>query len=436
IAALVALFRIRRPERALGPVAAAVVVLCAQPAWKLAFGTYARPSGFADNVRSTPPKALRSATAPASTVPDLFVVVMDAYGRDDTLRAVHGIDNRPFIAELRKRGFVVSPRSHANYNQTVLCLSSAFNLDYYGSLPLPQVKDDLAVLAPAIDRSALRSCLERLGLKAVSVPTGMPLTDSPTADWVVSEPGASGRAGLSGLEETWWSTTPLAAIPRRDVPEFNLHRRRVEFALDALPRVAAQPWGKYTVAHIMVPHPPFVFGANGEAVDPPGGFTFVDGTRLTSRISRSEYSAAYGAQLAYANRRLMETIDGISRAARHPAIIVVMGDHGSRMGTDWDHPERTDFRESVGTLLAVRFPDPRPGDVAALERAGPVNVFRYILSSRYGENLPPLPEKAWYSGERHPFALRPVPEPWRRMDDAPERQPAAGSASGAPIRSQ
>ena len=57
-----------------------------------------------------------------------------------------------------------------------------------------------------------------------------------------------------------WALLPEA--DRRDL--FTKARDRTLFLLDQLPQIAADPQPTLTLAHIVCPHPPFIFGADGE----------------------------------------------------------------------------------------------------------------------------------------------------------------------------
>ena len=73
-----------------------------------------------------PPALSARAAAPAGA-PDIYVILLDEYPRTDTLAAVFGFDNRPFIDALTELGFEESAQSHSNYNATSPTLVSMFD---------------------------------------------------------------------------------------------------------------------------------------------------------------------------------------------------------------------------------------------------------------------------------------------------------------------
>ncbi len=74
---------------------------------------------------------------------------------------------------------------------------------------------------------------------------------------------------------------------------------------------------KFIYAHIMMPHPPYYFDA--------------EGNKNNSKIANdSKNQMSYLEQLKYTNTLLMETLKSILNHNENPPIIVVQGDHGFR----------------------------------------------------------------------------------------------------------
>ena len=65
--------------------------------------------------------------------PDIYYIILDAYGRSDVLQTTYGIDNSVFLSQLQELGFYVAECSMSNYAQTELSLSSSLNLNYLQS---------------------------------------------------------------------------------------------------------------------------------------------------------------------------------------------------------------------------------------------------------------------------------------------------------------
>jgi len=96
-----------------------------------------------------------SVNQPADGLPDIYVVLMDGYPRADVLDRLFGIDNQPFIAELRARGLTVAEESRSNYVFTQLTLASMFQARHIEDV------EDLAELVgtPGAHVTALRGAI-------------------------------------------------------------------------------------------------------------------------------------------------------------------------------------------------------------------------------------------------------------------------------------
>jgi len=68
-------------------------------------------------------------------VPDIYYIIMDAYGSEETLKEVYDFDNHKFITFLKNHGFFVTQNSHSNYAETALSMASALNMKYLHDLP-------------------------------------------------------------------------------------------------------------------------------------------------------------------------------------------------------------------------------------------------------------------------------------------------------------
>ena len=77
--------------------------------------------GLRGTVTLAPAAAAAGVAAPGT--PDIYLILLDAYPRTDSLASYFGFDNRPFIGELERLGFEEAKDSHSNYNATSLTLA-------------------------------------------------------------------------------------------------------------------------------------------------------------------------------------------------------------------------------------------------------------------------------------------------------------------------
>jgi hypothetical protein len=365
-------------------------------------------------------------TAETAKLPDIYYIILDAYGRADTLKAFYGYDNTPFIRELEKRGFYVPPRSRANYDETPLCLASSLNYTYLDELAKrvgPQ--GSLEACRKMLDDNAVIAHLSKFGYRYVSIGSGVGQARVDTADVSLNE-----QAEVQLFSE---EVNPITLKPDSEVyhAQYDRHRKRLLGVLDNLDTVAALPFKKFVFAHLLAPHPPFVFGSNGEPAYQRGGISFADASWLVSDTSRDWYKHRYIAQLEYVNKRTLQALDAILKQSKTPPIIIVQGDHGSRMNLDWESLARTDVREPFSILNAYFVP--KRVRARLYDTISPVNSFRVILSELFDAKLPLLPDRSYYSTADEPYKFFDVTEQ--------SKQPLTGAAAhgappsaGAPVR--
>jgi hypothetical protein len=348
------------------------------------------------------PQAQKPAPLPRLAVqertPDLYYIILDSFARADVLAATYGYDLEPFLTRLERRGFYVSRLSTANYCQTPLSLSSSLNADYLHPTP-----DDESWLPPAqtfFRNNAVISALRPMGYRFVTFATGFDFTDDRGVDVRLSP-----EPEYNGFHRLLLESTPVARwlpqIVARD--PYTMTRARTEFLFDRLPEVARENGPKFIFAHVLSPHPPFVFGEHGEDVSPHDSRYYLsDGTAYHSvyRGSRESYIAQYRAQVTYLVGRVERVIDGILANSSGPPIILLQSDHGSGLGLDVSSFERTDLWERMSILNAYYFPGERREGLH--QRITPVNSFRVVLNNEFGARLPLLPEENYYSSWAQP----------------------------------
>ena len=59
--------------------------------------------------------------------PDIYYIILDAYGRNDVLGE---FDNADFLTDLERRGFFVATSATSNYRDTLQSLASSLNFAY------------------------------------------------------------------------------------------------------------------------------------------------------------------------------------------------------------------------------------------------------------------------------------------------------------------
>jgi hypothetical protein len=353
--------------------------------------------------------ALPTTTQP-ERLPDIYYIILDSYGRSDELRRLYQFDNRPFLDHLRQRGFYIAERSTTNYCQTFISLCSTLNGQYLGWLSgADQSIDSWNDACTAMRESAVLATLKQHGYKLVAFATNYQPTDlEGIADvYLSAEPPTAVKT--SDFQRLLVSKTPLrlfADVKRTitgDDP-FTSYRQGIRYVFDHLGRIGPEHSPKFVFAHVMAPHPPFVFGENGETVlgDDVPTYT-ADGTQLHRGNDTTGYVDGYRRQATYITKLAQRAIDDILDHSPQPPIILLQGDHGP--GVRWTSgsadPDKTDVHERLRVLNAYYLPDGGRG--ALYPEISPVNSFRVVLKHYFGAKLDLLPDRSYLSSLQEPF---------------------------------
>jgi hypothetical protein len=328
-------------------------------------------------------------------LPDIYYIIVDAYGRADLLEEVYGLDNSELLSQLAGRGFYVADRSRSNYAQTALSLASSLNFDYLDDLvdSLDAFGDNRIPMQILIEDNRFVRFLRQQGYTIVEFESGYEYTRIEHDTRLTPFPGWS----PSEFEEGLIMLTPLSAF-RTTWADYR--RQRIEYAFEHLADPAQDSGPTFTFVHLLAPHWPFLFDADGNAIQPKGVGSHVP-------IFYEEFITYYSQQLLYTNKRLVPAIDAILSQSSEPPIVIVQADHGpdagkNTAGSDWESA----VRERMAILNAFYFPG---ADYERLyEEITPVNTFRVLLNHYLGADLDLLEDRVFYSSYEAPYAVTDV----------------------------
>jgi hypothetical protein len=331
--------------------------------------------------------------------PDIYYIILDGYARTDVMKSFFDFDNTPFLDRLEKQGFYLGRESIANYCQTPLSLSASLNSVYLDDL-VKGLGPDQTELSDLIGKSDVVATLKGIGYKFVTFATGFDPTEHPEADVYLSPHPFS-----SGFERMVIDITPLRRIwpnPSESQPA-KMSRDRTFFLLDRLPDVANDRAPTFTLAHVFCPHPPILYGRNGEDVRMRYVlYTLSGADRINGRFRNpAEFARGYRDQAEFITQRIEETIQRILARSPEPPIIILQSDHGSELNLDMTNVNNTDLKERMSILNAYYFPQRKYG--ALYPGISPVNSFRVVLNTFFGAHLKLLPDRSFFSTWADPY---------------------------------
>ena len=320
--------------------------------------------------------------------PDIYYIVLDSYAGSSHLMAAYDYDNEAFIDYLSDKGFYIASASRSNYSRTWLSIPSSLNMDYIDTLVSQRAlaSQYWSPLTDLVVDNRVETLLKSVGYKYVSFNTCEELTwRSPDADLAIDVSGSS----LNPLERVLVKYT-LASVVWHDSVNYREHVLKAFDELSGMPVIQGP---KFVFAHIMCPHSPYVFDADGRPVDP------VDGWHDPNK------SEKYLDQITFVNKKVELVIDQILSSSTTPPIIILQGDHGPRFvqSEDRDDPTAATAQDAHMILNAVYLPDGGAG--LMYESVSPVNTFRIVFNYYFGAHLPLLNDESYLSVTGNLFPL-------------------------------
>jgi hypothetical protein len=270
--------------------------------------------------QSTAPETLLVPDAP-DNFPDVYLIVLDMYGREDALLAHYNYDNREFVSQLEALGFYVAKCGRSNYSKTILSLPSQLNMDYIANLLEDNDHEKLTYL---LKNSVVQKAFEDIGYTSITFDTGAGWANLDKSDIFIDRPPEILGWSLEEFEELFLKTT--LARPLLDYSEsldtagfkffetgVEMKAQRIRIVLDHLLLLPEMEGPKFVYAHIMAPHPPHVFNPDGSV-------------NLSAETMDGQVGLPI--QLDYLNPQILELVKNIIENSDTDPIIILEGDHG------------------------------------------------------------------------------------------------------------
>ncbi|MFH1866939.1 MAG: hypothetical protein ABIJ81_02555 [Patescibacteria group bacterium] len=319
-------------------------------------------------------------------LPDIYYIIVDGHGRSDILQEFFQHNNSAFIQSLEELGFYVAVNSTANYTNTYHSLASSLNYNYINYLETEDFDPrDIRPLQKLIKDNSVTQFLQERGYTFVVGSSGWTGTEEIAADITMA-----GTVRINEFETILLSTTVLDALTSYHFSYLN-HHNRILYLLNHLDDVADDPRPTFTFAHVLSPHPPFVFNQDGSMPkhNYPVVFNEFLWTKLSDR-SIADYVKGYRQQVNYIDKRLVEIATAIINRSTQPPIIIIQGDHGPAQYFDYQNINDTGLRERMSILNAYYAPAANQDFFSTIT---PVNTFRVIFNNYFNADLPLLSDR-------------------------------------------
>jgi len=291
--------------------------------------------------------------------PNVYHIILDEYTDNEILLKKFNYDNKKFLEFLNKNGFYIPNKSFSTFGSTPSELELILNMDY------PREIGWVSDSYQALNNNKVMSVFSDQNYSIIETNSMMRWKNFSDVDTKLC------------YDTNFINSEFLDQVLRKSIIRYFLEqhhndtrRDTVRCTFNELSEIASQSSGpKYIFSHIYVPHPPFLFGPNGENVIPDH--------REISGLQSWENPQGYINQLIYATNQVSIVVKNIVK--NDPtAVIILQGDTGTLTGTDTFMTTMKDVYQAHSILYAVRIPD-----VNNLEYMVPVNTYRIIFNNYF-----------------------------------------------------
>jgi hypothetical protein len=370
-------------------------------------------AGRAGRTSVEPVTSVQAASQATGHRPDIYFLIFDRYGSADALHRRFGITSDVYDW-LRSHGFQVPANSHANYRATDFSLAATLNMRFLDGLAT-RIGPDSGDRTPAramIQENDVGRFLKARGYRYYQLGSWF----GPTRSIAIADENIAFGA-TSEFESVLHDTTMLPALDRvfgrgteeaqpaiaatdEAPPPDQAFRDRVRdgtlFELRQLQRVATAPGPKFVFAHLLLPHDPYVFHADGSVI-----------TEAESRAT--DEGRLYAGQVEFANRQIRDIVGYLLAGPEEERpVVIIEGDEGPLACRNTDCPSMTPdyLRLRLGNLVGLYLPGV---DEVVPDTFTSVNTFRLVFSTYFAADLPPLPDRSFtWPDDDHVYDFRDV----------------------------
>ena len=341
-------------------------------------------------------------------LPDVYYLILDEYARNDALIEYHDFSNHELTEFLENKGFHIAKNSFANYPMSVQSIPATMNMNYINFLA-DEIGTEVRNYKPLNEKNyglypnnMVIKNFKEMDYKIITFNTfALHLHENPLSDEVFCH------------RDKFLLDNRLVDVLARTSIFGYFVERWAEGELRQATLCAFENFGNagnvfdepvFVWAHIMLPHPPWIFGPNGEEITPGKPLLITDNPEF--RDSGWEPKMQYVQQVQFANKKTIEAVENILENNKN-AIIIIQGDHGTAWETNWMDPSKDDAWQRLRNFDAIYFPD-EDKRVQLNDDRTLVNTFRIVFNSYFGSDYEMLENKMYWGWNAKPYYFEDV----------------------------
>jgi hypothetical protein len=319
--------------------------------------------------------------------PDVYYIILDGYGGTKRMKQDLNFDNYEFLSELTNRGFFAPDLSSGNYPSTNWQMTSIFSMNYLPSKEKEQSDQEYYSSIIRIKRSneVMRN-FHHLDYEIINFQT----KGSITQEFLLNDQTFCQREQLkqSKFTQMLLRTTIISYFNNQIV--VNTYRESILCGFSEISNLTEKNDKPiFVFMHLAIPHPPYVFGPNGE---------YVFGGKVQTEEGSFVDEEKYVDSIKFVNKKILEVTENILRNNEN-SIIIIQSDHGYDFGINYENPSDLSLKQRFSILNAIYLPN---GDEDVFyEGITSVNTFRIIFNEYFGTSYEILEDRMYY----HPYGV-------------------------------
>ena len=363
--------------------------------------TYSFEKSYGEDIDLVPNSKLKISEKYGS--PNVFVFILDAHANHVILEKFFDYKNTEFIDSLKNLGFFVPEKyTNSNYGNTEWSVPSFLNMDYLDNLTPKGISEKyrIELVNKLSNKNIVMQNFESLGYETIGIDSGWigarvaNISDQNLCDRSLENSRVLYKLKTNTIVYSIEQIYYHDLSPSQDIEIFedlnhvsndDEKRQKVLCSFSELSEINQKFEDPFFVFfHILSPHPPWVFDSDGE---PPLQITMADGAEFEKAKS------AYIKEMEFTDKKIIENIRIIISESEVQPIIVILGDHGTRIVKD-EHSIDEKQIINYGNLMAFYLPY---DEESSYFETTPVNIFRLIFNTYFNGDYEILENKVYYN---------------------------------------
>ena len=324
----------------------------------------------------------------AKTMPDVYILLLDAYPSSAVLERDFNFDNSKFTDGLEKRGFYIYKSIYSNYSKTIMSVPAFLNHEF------PLVSDNTpsdALINAKLFKNAYHS---GYSVNFINSFGGF----KPERKYInrIKDVSKYYSGTKNTINQVFFYGTPYQKI----IPFFDKRNTVNDVFWSFLEKEIQYPSPKFVFAHVMAPHLPYLKDKNGKDINTyDRDDLLVDKKTQEYKINKQSCKE----YLLYTNNQTEKTVDEILKKTNNNAYIIILGDHGLRL-----HYYTKNEDKNLSTLLKEKntmnsffntflaFYSPNRDYEKYKDNTTLMNFFISFSNNVFGTNYQKQPEKFYF----------------------------------------